>query len=188
MPLRHLVKSAVVAGCALALSPQGLAQAAPTSPAQPSQQQRTQMQQLMGQYQQVTQKLRAIQIETIKANPTLAERHETYQGEIDAALREQGEQPAATRERLKEIRDQIQREDVPREQKQQLAAEFRDARRDLAQARETVMSDPELRETGESLREDTMTAMMNHNEQTAALLQRLQAITQDLQAMQNNAG
>jgi hypothetical protein len=169
---------------ALALPAQG-EEAAPSGGLTPAQLQ--ELQQLQQEMQTLGQQLDAIQQAALQANPELQNQQEQYRKKLTNAMQEQGADPEPVLERMGDIQEQLQDEELDKEKRQQLINTYREKDMRLQRARQEAMQNEEVRKAAEDLSEATLTAMREQDPKTEELLQELEQLQQRMQKLISEA-
>jgi len=175
---------AAMLAAALALPVAAGAQEAAPQAAPQAGQQKQKMQKIVQEYRQAAQKLQQIRQETIAENPELEEQREAFETQVQDAMSETGYDVEAGRTKMEKLGKRFQNEELSKEERQKLASEFQAERQKMQQAQQKVLQQEDIRKAGEKLQEDTLTAMKEQDPQTEELLQRMEKLRQQLQAMQ----
>lgn len=173
-----MVLTALVSG-----SVQAQEQSAPGQPSELLQQ----VQQKQAEIQQLNEQLSAIQQNTIEANPGLADKRDAFMAKVDEKMAESGHDPEASRQKMDELRGQIEGGELSQDEAQQVAQELRTEQSAMQQAQGQAMQDPEVQADIQSLNQELVAAMREQNPQTDELISQLQSAQQEYQALMQEA-
>jgi uncharacterized coiled-coil DUF342 family protein len=179
--IRRFVAAMLAAGLLLPVAG-GAEEAEPDTEVTPQQQ----AQQLVQKYRETAQKLQQIRQEAVAVNPGLEKQSQTFEDQIEEAMNEGGYDVDAGQEKLREMGDRYNKEDLSEEERRKLAGDFQSERQKMEQARQQVMQQEEIRTAGQELQQHILIAMQEQNPQTDELFQRLRKLRQKLQAMQSS--
>lgn len=162
------------------------AQEQATDPGQPSQLLQ-QVQQKQAEIQQLNEQLAAIQQHTIEANPGLADKRDAFMAKVDEKMAASGHDPEASRQKMEELRGQIDAGDLSDEEAQEVAQDLRAEQAAMQQAQGQAMQDPEVQADIQSLNQELVAAMREQDPQTDELISQLQTAQQEYQALMQQA-
>lgn len=138
--------------------------------------------QLMQQYRQKAAKLQQIHTETLQSNPDLQAQQEAFVAMVKDAVTDQGYDIEAGRERVQSMAEKLQSGQLGDEERKAVMQDFAAERRALGQARAAALQQPEVREAGQQLQDDTLTAMKAQNPEVEQLIADMKRLRQQLQA------
>lgn len=173
--------SLALPGASLAQAAQGGGAAAPAPSAS-----QAKVQALAKDYQEVAQQLAEIRETTYKANPELAEQRDAFQSMIEERMQKNGYDADGKLEEMEGIASKLQKKDLDDAKKQKLAQEFQQERQKMLNAQREVLAEPDVKEAGEKLQKDTLTAMKAQDKTTNSLLERMTRLRNDIQKATTN--
>lgn len=145
------------------------------------------VQEAQAEIQQLNQQLAEIQQATIEANPELAEERDELMATVDAKMEEAGHDPAASRDRIDELRGELESGELSTEESQAVSQELRQEQTSMRQAQGHAMQDPEVQGQIQTLNEQLIAAMREQNEQTQELISQLQEAQREYQQLMQEA-
>lgn len=146
-----------------------------------------QVQQKQAEIQQLNQQLAQIQQATIEANPELAEQRDELLSNVDEQMAEAGHDPEASREKIGDLQEQLQGDELSPEENQAVSKELRQEQSSLQQAQSQAMQDESIQTEIQDLNEDLVAAMRERNPETGELISQLQTAQQEYQALMQRA-
>lgn len=184
--IQTLVTVSILAGVALGLcAPEARAQLPPGAdsmqrPALPDSVQR-----LLAEFQQVQQRLGAIQEKALEANPVLAERQDSVRDVVESVMVEMNPALEARIDRLDEIEDSatVAREASDTARVMELLGEARQIQSNLQQSQTRAMQRDSVAREVQGFRERLLTAMREVDPETDRLLKRLREVTLRIQTI-----
>lgn len=180
-------KTAITAMLAVAaIGFTGLASAQDGAPAA-SQQQQEQTQQLVQQLRQKAAKLRQIHDETLEANPKLQQQQDDFVAMVKQGIKDQGYDIDAGQKRVEEMTQKLKNDDLGEDERKSVMQDFMAERQSLTQARTSALQEPEIKEAGEQLQQDTIDAMKTDNDGVEELMQDMDDLRNKLQAATQSA-
>ena len=146
-----------------------------------------QVQQKQAEIQQLNQQLAQIQQATIEANPELADQRDELLANVDEKMAEAGHDPEASREKIGDLQEQLQGDELSPEENQAVAGELRQEQSSLQQAQSQAMQDESIQTEIQSLNEDLVAAMRERNPKVEELIAQLQTAQQEYQSLMQRA-
>lgn len=132
--------------------------------------------------------LNTIRDEAVEENPELAERQNQLSERIMARMNEEGVEPDADMDRLREIAEELRGGELDQTEQAELAQEYRQTRQQLMEARQKVLSEEDIRRETTQLRDDLVDAMQDRDPETESLMNELQQAQQDLRQEMQRSG
>jgi len=167
----------------------GIASAQDAAPAatQQSQQQQQKTQQLVQQLRQKAAKLRQIHDETLEANPELQQQQDDFVAMVKQGIKDQGYDIDAGQKRVEQMTKKLKNDDLSEDERKSVMQDFMAERQELTQARTAALQQPEIKQAGEQLQQDTIDAMKADNDNVEDLMQEMDDLRGKLQAATQNA-
>ncbi|WP_018873546.1 hypothetical protein [Thioalkalivibrio sp. ALJ16] len=140
--------------------------------------------------QQLQQTLAETQQRAIENNPDLEQKGEALENLVLDKMESAGYQPRRDLETLESAEEQLRDPDLSTEQQQEIfqSESVQQAQMNLQEAQQAVSQDEEILEAQAALREDLMSAMREENPDIDDVLQRMQAIQQQMQQQGGQGG
>ncbi len=168
----------LLASLVLIFSVSGVGHAQQTSESMRAQQQ---------EFQQLRQSLSQIREQAMSANPALKKRQDSLQDQMMSRMRDEGVKPRSQIRRLQDITRELRAGEVPEEEQAALMQEYQQTRQALLQARRTAMQDERVRSAQIELQEDMMAAMAEQNGDVEMMIQRFDALREELSNRRRNS-
>lgn len=158
----------------------GMASAQDNAPAATQQQQQTQK--LVQQLRQKATKLRQIHDETLQANPDLQKQQEQFVAMVKQGIKDQGYDIDAGQKRVEGMTKKLKNDDLSQDERKSVMQDFMAERQSLTQARTAALQQPEIKQAGEKLQQDTIDAMKADDDDVEGLMQDMEDLRGQLQA------
>lgn len=159
-----------------ALSFAGMATAADQSNSPSSDQQK-----LMQAYSQDAQQLKAIHDKAVKNNPDLVKQQKQFQEQVRSAIKDQGYDLDAGQDRMQALVKKLQSKDLSDDQRKEVMQKFQTERQKLTKAQNAALAEPEIKQAGEKLQNDTIAAMKKEDPKTDQLISDMKSKRDQLQ-------
>ncbi len=143
-----------------------------------------QLQQKVTRFNQLKQDLKTIQDAAIEKNPDLKKQQEALQLLVQETLQENLETAGLDLENIKQMQQDLQQEDMPQNEKEQLAAEFRQKVQAYSRVQRETMTDENITEKTNAFRDGLEKAMKKENPQSGEMMEELKALLTELQQIQ----
>ncbi|MCQ1058485.1 hypothetical protein ACQKPX_02555 [Photobacterium sp. DNB23_23_1] len=125
--------------------------------------------------------LTSIRQQTLQSNPELVEQAKAFEAAYQEKAEEVGYNPDEFISQAQDIQDKVRNAETSEEEREALIKEFAAAKRQLAEQRESILSDETLMAMQEKLQADTFAAMNTNNPETETLMKELNTLLESLQ-------
>ncbi|PSU34313.1 hypothetical protein [Photobacterium lutimaris] len=125
--------------------------------------------------------LTSIRQQTLQSNPGLVEQAKAFEAAYQEKAKEVGYNPDEFISQAQEIQNKVRNAETSEEEREALIKEFAAAKRQLAEQRESILSDATLMAMQEKLQADTFAAMKTSNPETENLMKELNTLLESLQ-------
>ncbi|WP_018870545.1 hypothetical protein [Thioalkalivibrio sp. ALgr3] len=140
--------------------------------------------------QELQQTLAQTQQQAIENNPELERKGEELEELVLDKMEAAGFEPRSDLDTLESAEEGLRDPDLSAEERQQLiqSEDVQQAQRNLQEAQQAVAEDPEILDAQESLREDLMSAMRAENADIDDVIERMEALQQEMMQQQQPGG
>lgn len=158
----------------------------PVSAQDQGQEGQQEMQKKMQKMQEIGERLQSVQEETLKDNPKLEERQKDLDAMVQKKMDENMEKKGINMEELESLQSKLQSQDLEEGQEKELKAKWQEKVSAYQEARMETMNNEDVQEQQEKFRDDMIQAMEEKEPETKSMLDELEKLQQEMQAMQQS--
>jgi chromosome segregation ATPase len=129
---------------------------------------------------QLQERVSAIRDTAMEENPELRKQGEDLKDLVASKIDARGYDLEGAAEKLQSIQKQLQNEDLPQDQQEQLVGEFKDMQRELLQVRNDVMQDEEVQNAQAQLQEELLAAMREEEPELNQILSQMEQAREEM--------
>jgi len=133
--------------------------------------------------QSLQQSLSTIREQTMEANPELKQREESLQDQMMSRMRDEGVLPRKRIRRLQDMAQQMRSGEVPENEQAAMMESYQSLRQELLDARRVAMQDERIKTAQLQLQDDMVSAMTEQNAEVPSMIDRFEAMREELSAM-----
>ncbi|NIR58709.1 MAG: hypothetical protein GWO02_03900 [Gammaproteobacteria bacterium] len=149
--------------------------------------QRQQLQQLQQKMGRLQKRLTEIQKQALDSNPELAQEREAFRTLLADKMREQGHDPQASVQRMKDLKGRLNNDEVEGQERRQVVRELRQEGQAMRQAQHQALQDQEVRAARSDLNESVVSAMNEQDPETQELIAEYKKTRQELRQLLQSA-